>query len=128
MNDVAVNSVSEENKVEVVAEIKPATAVSAPPTSSVQITGITAGSSSSSALPNQDDPTPFKPQRVGSMFARFIDDIFQVKLKWLKLKRHLDVKIFVPEDILEIWYCRCIIVFYNCVFCFNIHLCSTNVL
>lgn len=80
---MAVNSVSEESKVQVIAEVNPATAVSAAPTSSVQITGITAGSSSSPipVLPNQDEPTPFKPQRVGSMFARFIDDIFQVNFK-----------------------------------------------
>lgn len=39
----------------------------------VQISGITTGTETP-----VDQGAPFKPQRAGSMFARFIDDIFQV--------------------------------------------------
>jgi hypothetical protein len=39
----------------------------------VQITGITTGAETPDL-----SGTPFHPQRAGSMFARFIDDIFQV--------------------------------------------------
>lgn len=71
---MAVNTVSEEKKIVVTAESQ-----TAAPVSSVQITGITTGASAPPVpvLPIQDDAS-FRPQRVGSMFARFIDDIFQV--------------------------------------------------
>lgn len=79
MNDVAINSVSEDKKVEVSAASQPAASPAAP-VSTIQITGITTGANSPPVpvLPNLEDSS-FKPQRVGSMFARFIDDIFQVK-------------------------------------------------
>lgn len=81
VNDVAVNSVSEEKKVQIAAESQPTAATSgapAVPTSSIQITGITTGASPPIPSLTGSEETPFKPQRVGSMFARFIDDIFQV--------------------------------------------------
>lgn len=63
---------SEEKKLESVQAQEPSA-----PQSTVQITGITTGANQPAVVPGQDNQ-PFKPQRAGSMFARFIDDIFQV--------------------------------------------------
>lgn len=43
---------------------------------SVQITGISTGIDS----PSSNGDGNFKPQRAGTMFARFIDDIFNVSI------------------------------------------------
>ncbi|RZB89876.1 hypothetical protein BDFB_012169 [Asbolus verrucosus] len=64
-NDVAANAVSPDKKVEESAEKKD--------TATVQITGIKTGAET----PADPTSTTFHPQRAGSMFARFIDDIFQ---------------------------------------------------
>ncbi|KAJ8927980.1 hypothetical protein NQ314_019506 [Rhamnusium bicolor] len=77
VNDVAVNTVSEEKKVEITAQ--PANASS----STVEISGITTGADASLSTPAVEN-TPFKPQRAGSMFARFIDDIFQIPIAVLQ--------------------------------------------
>lgn len=42
----------------------------------VEITGITTGAEIPAVPPNP----PFHPPRAGTMFARFIDDIFQVSI------------------------------------------------
>ncbi|KAG5880957.1 hypothetical protein JTB14_000478 [Gonioctena quinquepunctata] len=76
VNDVAVNSVSEEKKVILASQGSNA------PTSTVQISGITTGANLPSSTPIEN--TPFKPQRTGSMFARFIDDIFQIPITVLQ--------------------------------------------
>ncbi|CAH0560929.1 unnamed protein product [Brassicogethes aeneus] len=47
---------------------------------SIEISGISTGFDS----PSTDTPTVFKPQRAGTMFARFIDDIFQIPITVLQ--------------------------------------------
>ncbi|XP_056630926.1 uncharacterized protein LOC130441325 [Diorhabda sublineata] len=82
INDVAVNTVSEEKKVEqTVVSSDPQQP--AAPASSIQITGITTGLNPSPAAPATEN-TPFKPVRTGSVFARFIDDIFQIPIAVLQ--------------------------------------------
>lgn len=74
MNDVAINSVSEERKGETgqhnFNQLVPST---------VEISGISTGVNPAPANPaTPQDNGGFRPQRAGSMFARIIDDIFQV--------------------------------------------------
>ncbi|CAH2012397.1 unnamed protein product [Acanthoscelides obtectus] len=88
VNDIAINSVSEEKKVEPLSpvyaqqpnehQLQPASHEG----SSVQISGITLGADTrhpaQPVAPATTENTPFKPPRAGGMFARLIDDIFQV--------------------------------------------------
>ncbi|XP_074041295.1 uncharacterized protein isoform X2 [Leptinotarsa decemlineata] len=76
VNDVAVNTVSEEKKVSQTVQ------GANPPASTVEISGITTGANAPPSPPVEN--TPFKPQRAGSMFARFIDDIFQIPITVLQ--------------------------------------------
>lgn len=66
VHDVAANAVSPDQKPEENTEKKDGAVV--------QITGITTGADTDDQL----GTSPFHPQRAGSMFARLIDDIFQV--------------------------------------------------
>ncbi|KAJ8976785.1 hypothetical protein NQ317_006730 [Molorchus minor] len=79
VNDVAVNTVSEDKKAEL--SVLPVNTSA----STVEILGITTGAEvpSSPPAPAVDNP-PFKPQRAGSMFARLIDDIFQIPITVLQ--------------------------------------------
>ncbi|KAJ3662449.1 hypothetical protein Zmor_006798 [Zophobas morio] len=72
VNDVAANAVSPDKKAEENEEEKKDGAT-------VQITGITTGVETPDQI-----PTLFHPQRAGSMFARFIDDIFQIPINVLQ--------------------------------------------
>ncbi|VEN53948.1 unnamed protein product [Callosobruchus maculatus] len=96
VNDIAINSVSEEKKVEPLSvpvygqqsneqHVQPASHEG----SSVQISGITLGADARHpAQPVAPTPTtentPFKPPRAGGMFARLIDDIFQIPINVLQ--------------------------------------------
>ncbi|KAL3265259.1 hypothetical protein HHI36_009473 [Cryptolaemus montrouzieri] len=66
-------------------------------TASVQITGISTGIDNP---PNsQDDSgTPFKPQRAGTMFARFIDDIFNIPITVLQSVAKLITNPFTTKN------------------------------
>ncbi|XP_030745618.1 uncharacterized protein LOC115874568 [Sitophilus oryzae] len=83
VNDIAVNTVSEEKKPEVEIQLGQQSQHIVP--STVEITGITTGANPAPTHPaKQSDPSNFKPQRTGSMFARFIDDIFQIPITVLQ--------------------------------------------
>nr|CAH7722175.1 unnamed protein product [Callosobruchus chinensis] len=93
VNDIAINSVSEDKKVEPLSpvyaqqsneqQVQPASHEG----SSVQISGITLGADArhpaQPAAPTTEN-TPFKPPRPGGMFARLIDDIFQIPINVLQ--------------------------------------------
>ncbi|CAG9861573.1 unnamed protein product [Phyllotreta striolata] len=79
INDVIVNTVSEEKKIQ---QSQPVLAEEAP-VSTIQITGITTGASSPQPAPPVENP-PSNPPRPSSMFARFIDDIFQIPITVLQ--------------------------------------------
>ncbi|CAH2012395.1 unnamed protein product [Acanthoscelides obtectus] len=94
VNDIAINSVSEEKKVEPLSpvyaqqpnehQLQPASHEG----SSVQISGITLGADTrhpaQPVAPATTENTPFKPPRAGGMFARLIDDIFQIPINVLQ--------------------------------------------
>ncbi|CAG9762356.1 unnamed protein product [Ceutorhynchus assimilis] len=75
VNDVAINAVSEEKK--------PVEVPQQP--STVEISGISTGINPAPANPvAPQDNGGFKPQRATSMFARIIDDIFQIPITVLQ--------------------------------------------
>ncbi|KYB28035.1 hypothetical protein TcasGA2_TC032847 [Tribolium castaneum] len=84
VNDVAANAVSPESKTDDSNDKRDA--------ATVEITGITTGVET-------PDPssTPFHPQRAGSMFARFIDDIFQIPINVLQNVARLITSPFVQN-------------------------------
>lgn len=69
VNDVAVNAVANDKKASLNDGQKANSA-------SIEITGISTGLDSTEPVTTNS----FIPQRAGSMFARFIDDIFQVNI------------------------------------------------
>ncbi|KAJ8915910.1 hypothetical protein NQ315_015525 [Exocentrus adspersus] len=78
VNDVAINSVTADDntnkqQVELIPQHQPASTAA----STVEISGISTGAENTPASAPAAENPPFKPQRAGSMFARFIDDIFQ---------------------------------------------------
>ncbi|XP_076274585.1 uncharacterized protein LOC143205272 [Rhynchophorus ferrugineus] len=80
VNDVSVNSVSEEKKGDPAQQQSEKQEVIP---STVEISGITTGVNPVPANPAAPTNTS-KPQRSGSMFARFIDDIFQIPITVLQ--------------------------------------------
>ncbi|XP_018561411.1 uncharacterized protein LOC108903653 [Anoplophora glabripennis] len=84
VNDIAVNTVEDNANI---VNNKQVEAVSVPANSSVstvEISGITTGAEATPSATPAVENTPFKPQRAGSMFARFIDDIFQIPIMVLQ--------------------------------------------
>ncbi|KAH1028815.1 uncharacterized protein LOC109533721 [Dendroctonus ponderosae] len=80
VNDVAINTVSEDRKGETgqhqFNQLVPST---------VEISGISTGVNPAPANPaTPQDNGGFRPQRAGSMFARIIDDIFQIPITVLQ--------------------------------------------
>ncbi|XP_060531541.1 uncharacterized protein LOC132705125 [Cylas formicarius] len=79
VNDVAINSVNaDEQKADGGSSATQQQQAAVP--STVEITGITTGIGGPASEP-ENSP---KPPRVGSMFARFIDDIFQIPITVLQ--------------------------------------------
>ncbi|CAH1103864.1 unnamed protein product [Psylliodes chrysocephalus] len=84
INDVLVNAVSEEKKHDQTPLQVQSVGVGAqPPASTIQITGLSTGASSPQPSAPEENSS-IKPPRVGTMFARFIDDIFQIPITVLQ--------------------------------------------
>ncbi|KAK9875886.1 hypothetical protein WA026_009672 [Henosepilachna vigintioctopunctata] len=64
---------------------------------SVQITGISTGIDAPSSYDGPSSP-PFKPQRAGTMFARFIDDVFNIPITVLQSVAKLITNPFTSKD------------------------------
>ncbi|CAH1159908.1 unnamed protein product [Phaedon cochleariae] len=101
VNDFAINSVSEEKKVEQTIQ-----GASNAPVSTIEISGITTGANAPihNAVPPPPPVlnTPFQPPRAGSMFARLIDDIFQIPITVLQSVARLITNPFIQKKTPEV--------------------------
>ncbi|XP_066145307.1 uncharacterized protein [Euwallacea fornicatus] len=86
VNDFAINTVSEDKKPDLIAQLQPQLVhQSAQAPSIVEISGITTGANPAPTNPvAPQDNGGFRPHRAGSMFARIIDDIFQIPITVLQ--------------------------------------------
>ncbi|KAL1489764.1 hypothetical protein ABEB36_013698 [Hypothenemus hampei] len=107
VNDVSVNTVHEEKKPDLVLlqqqqhpqVFQQHQSVIQQQPSTVEISGITTGANPAPANPaTPQDNGGFRPQRAGSMFARLIDDIFQIPITVLQNVARLITNPFTRKE------------------------------
>ncbi|XP_050299696.1 uncharacterized protein LOC126738412 [Anthonomus grandis grandis] len=98
VNDVAVNVVSMDVQEQKLTTIPQITQKQSAPPSTIEISGISTGANPAPANPaTPQDNGGFKTQRPGSMFARIIDDIFQIPITVLQNVARLITNPFTPK-------------------------------